>query len=91
MVLFLTRKSCNFIAEIFGWSGQWPGNNGYWRRGWGEKMSLCLRDLSGKAQGDNERQHPLYQISKDTIFLSVSPAVRIFLMAGSRRLPCSHG
>ena len=56
-----------------------------------EKPSLCLRDLPSKAQGDNERQYTLYQTSKDTIFLPVSPAVNIFFMARSWRLPSSYG
>lgn len=40
MDLFLTKKSCNFIVEIFGCSGQWPGNNGCW--GGGKKSCLCV-------------------------------------------------
>lgn len=40
MDLFLTKKSCNFIVEIFGWSGQWPGNNGCW--GGRRKSYLCV-------------------------------------------------
>lgn len=61
---FLVGKSCNFIAKIFGWSGQWTGNNGCWRGRVGGKMSLCLKDQSCKAQGDNERQYPLIKLPK---------------------------
>lgn len=52
-----------------------------------EKMSLCVGDLPGNSQEENQRQYALYQTPRDTIFLPVSAVVKIFSMAGSRRLP----
>lgn len=56
-----------------------------------EMMSLCVGDLPDNSQEDTEKQYPLYQTPKDMIFLSVSPALKSFSMAGSRSLPYSHG
>lgn len=51
------------------------------------KDDFCiLGNLFDYVQGKSERQYPLYQTSKDVIFLSVSPAVTIFYTAWNRRM-----
>lgn len=93
----------SFIAEIFDRGEQQTGNNGFWReRETGkEKMSFFFSfsffvlGTSDKVQGESDRRYSLYQTSKDRIFLSVTPAVKIFFFfffaARNRRLLCSRG